>query len=79
MKKIIKIIAILFILYAILLLLIDGYFSLLSLSQQTSISILINERLVPYVISIICMVYCIFRIINGHGTCDHFQDKVFDI
>ena len=75
MKKIIKIIAILFILYAILLLVVDGCFSLLSLSQETSISILIKERLVPYVISIVCMAHCIFRIINGHGSCGSHDPK----
>ena len=62
--------------YAILMLLIDGMFSLLSLSQHTNISALIEDKLIPYIISIASMTYCIIHICqhwasNGHPSSPH--------
>lgn len=62
MKKIIKITATFCLFYAILMLLIDGTYSLLSLNQRTNIGSLIEDKLVPYIISLASMIYCIFHI-----------------
>lgn len=51
-----------FLLYAILMLFIDGLFSLLTLSSQVNIRCFIEERLIPYSVSIVSMLYCIIRI-----------------
>lgn len=62
MKMLIKIVASVLLLYAIPMLFIEGLYSLLSVSPQTNMRALIEEILIPYLISIISMVYCIFRI-----------------
>ena len=61
MKMLIKIVVTV-LLYAIPMLFIEGLYSLLSVSPQTNMRALIEEILIPYLISIISMVYCIFRI-----------------
>lgn len=61
-KKAIKIVILLSLLYAILMLLIDGIFSLLSLDQKTNTSALIEDKLIPYGVSISSMSYCIIQI-----------------
>ena len=76
MKTIIKISVILCISYAILMLLLDAAYSLLSLSQQSNISALIDDKLIPYIISIASMIYCITHIIrhwtlNSHSCSPH--------
>ena len=62
MKILIKILATALLLYAILMLLLDGLFAFLSLSPQTNIWVLIEESFIPYSISIVSMLYCIIRI-----------------
>lgn len=62
MKILIKIVATVLLLYAIPMLLIEGLYSLLSVSPQTNMGALVEEILIPYLISIVSMVYCIFRI-----------------
>lgn len=62
MRILIKIIATALLSYAILMLLVDGLFGLLSSSPQTNIRILTEESLIPYSISIVSMIYCIIRI-----------------
>ena len=62
MKKTIQIVAILCLLYAILMLFIDGMYSLLSLNQNVNICSLIEDKLIPYIICITSMVYCVIRI-----------------
>ena len=62
MKTAIKISVILCIFYAILMLLIDATYSLLSLNQQANINALIGNKLIPYIISIISMMFCIIHI-----------------
>lgn len=62
MKILIKILATALLLYAILMLLLDGLFAFLSLSPQTNIWVLIEESLIPYSISIVFMLYCIICI-----------------
>ena len=76
MKKIIKISVILCIFYAILMLLIDAAYSLLSLNQQSNLSALIEDKLIPYIISIASMIYCITHICkhwasNSHSCTPH--------
>ena len=73
MKKMMKVAATICLSYAILMLLIDGMFSLLSLSQHTNISALIEDKLIPYIISIASMTYCIIHIqAHGDGSGEHF-------
>lgn len=62
MKRITNILLTLLLGYALLMLVIDGSFSILSLSPQSNISILIEERVVPYTIGIVCIINCIIRI-----------------
>ncbi len=65
MKMTIKIVILLSLLYAILMLLIDGIFSLLSLDQKTNTSALIEDKLIPYSVSISSMLYCIIQIFKN--------------
>ena len=65
MKKMIKFVAVFCLLYATLMLFIDGMYSLLSLNQHTNISSLVEDKLIPYIISITSMIYCLIRI----GKC----------
>ena len=67
MKTIIKISVILCIFYAVFMLLIDAAYSLLSLNPQANISALIEDKLIPYIISIISMMFCIIHIFR-HRT-----------
>lgn len=67
MKKTIKSVAVLCLLYAILMLFIDGLYSLLSINQNANICSLMENKLIPYIISITSMVYCVIRI--GKGFC----------
>lgn len=62
MRMLTKIEVTIFLLYAILMLFIDGLFSLLTLSPQVNIRCFIEERLIPYSVSIVSMLYCIIRI-----------------
>lgn len=69
--------------YAILMLLIDGLFSLFSLSQHANISALIEDKLIPYIISIVSMTYCIIHICqhwvsNGHPSSQESEGQVID-
>lgn len=62
MGKILNVLAITSLSYAIFMLLVDAAFSLLSLGQHTNIRALIEDRFIPYVISVASMIYCIIRI-----------------
>ena len=64
MKYIFKIVMPLLLAYAILMLSIDGLYSLLSLYPESNLSILIEERIIPYIICIACNIYGIIRIWN---------------
>ena len=66
MKRFFNIILTLLLGYALLMFVIDGFFSILSLSSQSNISILIEERVVPYTIGIVCIINCIIRIWRTH-------------
>lgn len=66
MKRFFNIILTLLLGYALLMFVIDGFFSILSLSPQSNISILIEERVVPYTIGIVCIINCIIRIWRTH-------------
>jgi len=68
MKKTIQIVAILCLLYAILMLFIDGMYSLLSLYKNANICSLIEDKLIPYIISITSMVYCAICIGKGRAV-----------
>ena len=81
MKTIIKIVATLCLVYAILMLLIDTTYSLLSLSQQTNISSLIVDKFIPYVVSIVSMIYCITHICQhgaSNGDSHNLHNRVDD-
>lgn len=61
MKLVFKFTVSVLLFYAIAMLFLDCIHSLLSLSRQTNIEILIEERVIPYSISIFSMIYCIIR------------------
>ena len=79
MKKIIKIVAVICLSYAILMQIIDAVYSLLSLKQQSNICALIEDKLIPYIISIASMIFCIIHIfrhwiLNSHSCSPIIND-----
>ena len=64
MEKIIKTAVTICLSYAILMLLVDAVYSLLTLNQQINISSLVEDKFIPYLISIASMIYCITRCWN---------------
>lgn len=60
-------------------LLIDAAYSLLSLNQQANIKALIEDKLIPYIISIISMMFCIIHIFrHWHSTRIHAPHIIND-
>lgn len=68
-RTLIKIVVIVLLSYAILILLIIGLYSSLSLSPQSDTNVLIEKILIPYFVSIISMAYCIIRIWLNSSIC----------
>lgn len=78
MKILIKIVATIVLLYAIIILLTYDLFLWLSSHSQASISILIKEILIPYFISVVSMVYCIVRIWLNHKCPSIYKNSIND-
>lgn len=60
MKIIIKILTTLVLLYAFFIKLVDNLFSILSISPDTQMDILISEKMIPDFISLLAMGYCFY-------------------
>lgn len=61
-KMIFKFLLKIMLIYSIILFCIDGLFSLLSMTPTYSLQILVFEKLVPYIIGILAMLYCAIKI-----------------
>ena len=61
-KMLSKIVLKIMLVYSIFFFCIDGLFSLLSMAPKYSFEILVFEKLIPYVIGILAMLYCAVKV-----------------
>ena len=68
MKKVLKSIIAILLLYAFSMTLTNTLFSVLSLSSETQMDIFISENVLPNVISLFAIGYCLYRLSQKDNT-----------